>query len=54
VDNRWTKTPYEGRLTGADMVAMLDERMHVLPQYRQQVVPARRLGSSGGRAGGSW
>jgi diacylglycerol O-acyltransferase / wax synthase len=31
---------YDGRITAADMVAMLTERMHLLPRYRQKVVPA--------------
>jgi diacylglycerol O-acyltransferase / wax synthase len=31
---------YEGRITAADMVGMLTERMHLLPRYRQKVVPA--------------
>jgi diacylglycerol O-acyltransferase len=31
---------YEGRITADDMVAMLEERMHLLPQYRQKIVPA--------------
>jgi WS/DGAT/MGAT family acyltransferase len=29
---------YSGKVTAADMVRMLDERMHLLPRYRQRVV----------------
>lgn len=28
---------YKGKLTAADMIRMLDERMHLLPRYRQRV-----------------
>jgi diacylglycerol O-acyltransferase / wax synthase len=31
---------YDGRITAADMVRMISERMHLLPRYRQKVVPA--------------
>src|SRR3712207_5056093 len=31
---------YEGRITAEDMVRMLEERMHLLPRYRQKIVPA--------------
>src|SRR6186997_2605073 len=31
---------YEGRITAADMIGMLTERMHLLPRYRQKVVRA--------------
>jgi WS/DGAT/MGAT family acyltransferase len=31
---------YEGHITAADMVAMISERIHLLPRYRQKVVPA--------------
>lgn len=31
---------YEGRFTAADMVRMIDERIHLLPRYRQKVVAA--------------
>jgi diacylglycerol O-acyltransferase len=31
---------YDGPITAADMVRMIGERMHLLPRYRQKVVPA--------------
>lgn len=31
---------YDGDITAADMVRMIRERMHLLPRYRQKVVPA--------------
>lgn len=31
---------YDGHITAADMVRMISERMHLLPQYRQKIVPA--------------
>lgn len=31
---------YEGRLTAADMIRMIEERIHLLPRYRQMVVGA--------------
>ena len=30
---------YDGNITAADMVRMIAERMHLLPRYRQKVVP---------------
>lgn len=30
---------YDGHITAADMVQMIGERMHLLPRYRQRVVP---------------
>ena len=31
---------YDGDITAADMVQMIQERIHLLPRYRQKVVPA--------------
>ena len=31
---------YDGHITAADMVAMIRERMHLLPLYRKKIVPA--------------
>lgn len=31
---------YDGHIPAADMVRMISERMHLLPRYRQKVVPA--------------
>jgi diacylglycerol O-acyltransferase len=31
---------YSGHFTAADMVAMIEERIHLLPRYRQKIVPA--------------
>lgn len=31
---------YEGHITAADMVEMIRQRIHLLPRYRQKVVPA--------------
>lgn len=31
---------YDGNITAADMIEMIGERIHLLPRYRQKVVPA--------------
>jgi diacylglycerol O-acyltransferase len=31
---------YDGHITAADMIRMISERMHLLPRYRQKIVPA--------------
>src|SRR5882757_9979267 len=31
---------YDGHITAADMVRMIGDRMHLLPRYRQKIVPA--------------
>lgn len=31
---------YSGRLTAAEMTRMIEERIHLLPRYRQKIVPA--------------
>src|SRR5882724_3716334 len=31
---------YDGHITAADIVRMIGERMHLLPRYRQKIVPA--------------
>jgi WS/DGAT/MGAT family acyltransferase len=30
---------YDGHITAADMIRMISERMHLLPRYRQKIVP---------------
>ena len=31
---------YDGHITAADIAGMLRDRMHLLPRYRQKIVPA--------------